>query len=270
MWVSMLWFSYGTLPGYAETILPMVEAAIVVNLGDPYHVGELHRRCEPRPSGYLVGPRLTPIRNAATGRCWTVGATLRPGAVPALFGLPSHAVRDAVLDLDDVWRHGLESLREQIAMQPDVDAALAVWERALLARCDPDAGLRTRRARLAVGMLTDDPRASVGGVADRSGLTRQHLAREFHRVAGLSPSEVRRLARLGRFVGSIDTRQPVKWAELAAGAGYADQSHMVRDFSALAGLSPSAYVRRRDVVFGPLGPGANASFVPEVPSVQDR
>jgi AraC-like DNA-binding protein len=266
----MLWFSQGTLPGYAETILPMVEAAIVVSLGDAYHAGELGRRPQQRPSGYLVGPRLVAIRNQPTGTCWTVGATLRPGAVPALFGVPSRAVRDVVLDLDLVWGQGLGSLREQLAAQADADAALSVWERALLARCGPDADLRTRRARLALHMLTAEPRAaSVGGVSDRVGVTRQHLARELHRVAGLSPGEVRRLARFEQLVGSIDTRRPVNWAELATRAGYADQPHMVRDFKSLAGLAPSAYVTRRSTVFGPLAAGTDAAFVPEVPSVQD-
>jgi len=266
----MLWYSRGTLPGYAETILPMVEAAMVVSLGDAYNVGGLDGRCEQRPSGYLLGPRQVAIRNEPTGACWTVGATLRPGAIPALFGVPSHAVRDAVLDLDTFWGGGLESLREQIAEQPDVDRALSVWERALRARCDPNADLRTGRARVALRLLTDGPRtSSVGGVADRIGMSRQHLARELHRVAGLAPGEVRRLARFEQLVGSIDTRRPVNWAQLAARAGYADQSHMVRDFRSLAGLVPSAYVARRSLVFGPLAPGADAAFVPEVPSVQD-
>ena len=266
----MLWFSRGTLPGYAETILPMVEAAVVVSLGDPYDVRELGGHANHRPRGYLVGPRQVAIRNQPTGLCWTVGATLRPGAIPALFGVPSRAVRDAVLDLDTVWGHGLESLREQIAVQPAVDRALSVWERALRARCDPDADIRTRRARLALHLLMDEPPgSSVGGVADRVGLTRQHLARELNRIAGLSPGEVRRLARFEQFLGSIDTRHPVNWAQLAACAGYADQSHMVRDFKLLAGLGPSAYVARRTRVLGPLPPGADPAFVPEVPPVQD-
>lgn len=269
-WVSMLWFSRAVLPGYAESILPMVEAAVVVSLGDPYRVGALGGRCERRPRGYLVGPRQVAVRNQPTGACWTVGATLRPGAVAALFGVPSDVVRDAVVDLDDVWGRGLGSLRDEMAVQPDVDGALGVWERALLSRCGAEADLRTRRARLALRLLTDDPRVrSVGGVADLLGVTRQHLGRELHRVAGLAPGEVRRLARFEQLVGSVDARRPLNWAALAARAGYADQSHMVRDFRSLAGLAPSAYVTRRNAVFGPLAPGANAAFVPEVPPVQD-
>lgn len=265
----MLWFARGTLPGYAETILPMLEAAVVVSLGDPYRVGAVDRPAVPRPDGYLVGPRMTAIENRPSGACWTVGATLRPGAVPALFGCPSHAVRDAVLDLDVIWGPGLAAVRDQIAAQRDVPRALRVWEGALLGRCRGDDGPRTQRARAVLRLLSEQPRESIGGVADRVGVTRQHLARELHRVVGLAPGEVRRLRRFERLVGSIDSRAPVRWAELAAGAGYADQAHMARDFRSLAGLVPTAYVGRRDQVFGPLAAGATPAFVPEVPTVQD-
>ena len=33
----------------------------------------------------------------------------------------------------------------------------------------------------------------------------------------------------------------VSWAEVAAGLGYADQSHLIRDFRAAIGQTPAAY-----------------------------
>jgi AraC-like DNA-binding protein len=44
-----------------------------------------------------------------------------------------------------------------------------------------------------------------------------------------------RLARSGTETG---------WAGIAAESGYADQAHLVREFSALAGETPTAWARR--------------------------
>ena len=165
----------------------MVEAAVVVALAIPTTSASsaTHR---PSTRGYLVGPRQVAIRNQPTGLCWTVGATLRPGAIPALFGVPSHAVRDAVLDLDTVWGHGLESLREQIAVQPDVDRALTVWECALRARCDPDADIRTRRARSRFTCYGQAARV-VSRPLPPCGCDPPTSCRELNRIAGAPQGE---------------------------------------------------------------------------------
>jgi len=55
----------------------------------------------------------------------------------------------------------------------------------------------------------------------------------------------------GDTYGSIDLKlseriqqAPARWGEVAHAAGYADQSHLNREFRALAGTTPSDFVRR--------------------------
>jgi AraC-like DNA-binding protein len=37
----------------------------------------------------------------------------------------------------------------------------------------------------------------------------------------------------------------VDWADLAVTCGYSDQPHLVHEFQAFSGMSPSAYLRHR-------------------------
>jgi AraC-like DNA-binding protein len=57
---------------------------------------------------------------------------------------------------------------------------------------------------------------------------------------GLTPVRFRRLARL-RAVLRSHSEGARDWADLATVAGFSDQSHLVRDFQAFVGLSPTRW-----------------------------
>ena len=78
----------------------------------------------------------------------------------------------------------------------------------------------------------------------------RRLQRAFDRSVGVSPKVLARVLRFRRAVRQLDgaASRPGSWAGLAALAGYADQSHFIREFRALAGLTPAAYLRERRAV----------------------
>ena len=57
---------------------------------------------------------------------------------------------------------------------------------------------------------------------------------------GLTPRDVRRLARFERARADLG-RAPL--AEVAHRCGYADQAHLTREWGALAGCSPTTWLR---------------------------
>jgi AraC-like DNA-binding protein len=65
----------------------------------------------------------------------------------------------------------------------------------------------------------------------------RQLERVFREQVGVTPKGY---ARLARFQASLAlARGGARWAEVAARAGFADQSHLVREYRALSGASPS-------------------------------
>ncbi len=75
------------------------------------------------------------------------------------------------------------------------------------------------------------------------GYSRQHLARRFREEFGLGPKLAARIIRFERANLMLRaTPSYVSLAELAATCGYADQSHLTRDFTALAGCSPTQWL----------------------------
>lgn len=124
-------------------------------------------------------------------------------------------------------------------------AVLAVAE--AMAALDPSCAAPGRRAvsARAVGLarayLDDNLERTVGSAELEavSGLDRFALARHFRALLGTSPYRYLVMRRLDR--ARCLMREGLSLAEAAAGAGFADQSHMTRQFGRAFGLSPGRW-----------------------------
>jgi AraC-like DNA-binding protein len=72
-----------------------------------------------------------------------------------------------------------------------------------------------------------------------TGLTRYDLARQFRAVVGASPYRYSLMRRLGFARAQIANGQPL--AAVAFAAGFADQAHFTRQFTAAFGITPARY-----------------------------
>jgi AraC-like DNA-binding protein len=93
-----------------------------------------------------------------------------------------------------------------------------------------------------VARITQDPEMRrVGHLASSFGIAERQLQRMFAEYVGVSPKWVMRRARLHEAALRADSGETIDWAELAMSLGYADQSHLTRDFTATLGAPPARY-----------------------------
>ena len=74
-----------------------------------------------------------------------------------------------------------------------------------------------------------------------TGTDRFTLARHFRRAFGTSPDRYRLLRRVALARTAIESGRPL--ARAAAEAGFADQSHLTRQFKRSYGLTPAVWAR---------------------------
>lgn len=79
----------------------------------------------------------------------------------------------------------------------------------------------------------------LGALAERSGASRFQLIRAFKQAYGLTPEDFRRQLRVARARALLGGRLGL--ADVASAAGFADQSHMTREFGRLLGCTPGTY-----------------------------
>lgn len=192
----------------------------------------------------VMGLRDGPIRmRTDAGRSCALTVGLSPEGAHALFGLPLAELANTAVGLADLVGRQADDLVEQVALTPDWPGRFRVVDRFLLGRTAR--GALSRQVAGAWRRLT----STAGGVrvdalADEVGWTRQHLRTRFREQIGLTPKTVARQARLGRAAALMARPDPLPLAEIAALCGYADQSHLNRDFRDLTGLRPTDYAPR--------------------------
>jgi AraC-like DNA-binding protein len=83
--------------------------------------------------------------------------------------------------------------------------------------------------------------ARVREVAQATGYSAKRFIRIFTDAVGLSPKRFCRILRLQAVINRLASGARVEWAEFAAAGGYYDQSHLIREFRAMTGLTPAQY-----------------------------
>ena len=156
----------------------------------------------------------------------------------ALLGVPASELAGELLELEDV-APDLADLPERLA-----DASPEEGLAAGGAGAHPGAGPQRRggaRGPRWAGPWPGSPAASGWReVADEVGYSRRRLGTLVREETGLAPKEYQRVA---RFEASRAVLGHRPLAEVAAECGYADQGHLARDWSELAGCPPSTWLR---------------------------
>ena len=180
---------------------------------------------------------------AATGAIRLVGVRFAPGGAVAFLSLAPHEVRDTAPSLADAASSLSGTVAERLAAAPP-GAEASVLDIALGARLTQARRLTDHRvlASVRAARAAKKP-VRVDVLTSLTGLGARQLERTFRDEVGFGPKTLCRLVRFQRVVRAIEPSMRPSWARLAAQHGYADQSHLAREFREFAGTTLTHYVR---------------------------
>lgn len=246
--VSLVWASAGGASGFEEQMvrehaLPSGMMHLVLRLTDsPLRIADpRHDAIARTVSAALVGGARSGfyVREFSRSSC-SVGAVLRPGAAPCLFGVGADELAERHTPLDDLWGAETHRLRARLQESQNAEDRLTLLEAALLAHLPRVRGLHPAIA----SVLNESPAAwTVADAVRYSGVSHRRFIALFRQSVGLPPKSWLRVQRFQGVLSALGRDADEPLAALAADAGYSDQSHFNRDFLAFTGVTPQAYRR---------------------------
>jgi AraC-like DNA-binding protein len=227
--VSAVWIQEVAAEGdpYVHRMVPNGSAELSWTLGsDVVSVSGTQRQ----PTVGLLDPGST-----------VVGIRFRPGVARSILGPPASELVDLSVEADDLWGPAAATLPARLAAAGSPDGAARVLEdevgRRIQAATDPDPLVTA-----AVGRLQPWRPDGVDGLASSLDISPRQLRRRFTAALGYGPKMLQRILRFQGFLALSQHGHQTGLARLAREAGYADQAHLTRESSELAGLAPKAFV----------------------------
>jgi AraC-like DNA-binding protein len=198
---------------------------------------------------FVAGPATRPMFTSLPTGSRIVGVRFRPAMATAVLGAPATDLLDAEVPLRDLW--GREA-RLSLSLLDRLDEYASVEERFRAVRAL--IGGRLDRGNdvdgsvvAATRWLADHPDGSLGLLYARAGLSERQLRRRFEAAVGYGPKTFQRIVRFQQWLQQAreTSSEQRSLSDLAAEAGYADQAHLTREVTRLAGLSPAALLSER-------------------------
>lgn len=236
--------------GYAErgsAMKGVVEAAsltvpLIVNFGGPFRIGLGRKPSEAdRFGSFAAGLFLGPVVMDSDGEAQCIQVNFTPIGGSRFFGLPMRDLADRMVPLVDLGDAEIDRLAGRLGELNSWEARLDLAKAFVRARLR-QAGATDPALCWAYGKLvSSNGRARIGGLGAKLEWSRRKLVARFRENLGLPPKAVARIIRFNAAQAMARPSERPDWADIAAACGYADQAHLSREFSELAGSPPGAW-----------------------------
>jgi AraC-like DNA-binding protein len=254
-----------------ERHLPYREVAIVLNFADPHRIIDPSagtRTIEHRNAWITALQHRHQVREAFGARDFMV-IRFTPLGAHMLLGVPMDLLTDRTVALEDVDSRFSPLLRGRAEATQDWAARFDMVENIIAQRLasapSPPAGLLH-----AWRILQASPNhVDLARLPEEFGCSRRHLIAQFQKYFGMAPKMIARINRFHLAVAAVHrlgrrgslpyvegkpyldylaedsaTQTTMRWADLALGCGYYDQSHFINEFKSFSGLSPLEFLKR--------------------------
>ncbi len=174
--------------------------------------------------------------------------SLHPLAARALLGVPARELDRLALEGSDVLGPQVAQVLtrlQDLHLGPEAFAVvreylLAQWQRRRPEQVRPEVVAAWRWLTRTGGT------GSMRDLAEHVALSQRQLNTLFHREVGMAPKTIARLIRFSRarhmVAQHVALGHSMTLAQVAHTCGYADQSHLVRDFQQFTGRSPTQWL----------------------------
>ncbi|UVI36744.1 helix-turn-helix domain-containing protein [Brevibacterium spongiae] len=234
------------VPAGTHLGLPSGTLTFIVSIDEPLCQVDAQTGTSEHFDVLLAGLHLRPTHIAHPGTMAGIQINFNPLAPRAFFGIPAGEFAHHSVDLAHISGPLAAELHERVNAETEWSARFAAVDEVLMRTIDD--AIRPRAEVVAAWRRIADSHGGlpVSLLADGIGWSRRHLTTQFRSEYGIGSKDAARVVRFDRARRLVSTGQ-TSLAEIAVICGYADQSHLNRDFQDFVGLSPRQWLADDDL-----------------------
>lgn len=162
------------------------------------------------------------------------------GAYPFI-NQPLYNLTNTVVPAKNIFGSDILSLRKQLLKQPNTERKFHLVNQWLLSifRKDhsPPKEILNMLEKLEQSLFRNH-----NEVISKYPKTQKHLINQFKKFIGLTPKVFHRIIRFNGILQEIHQNQKIVWTDIAYQFGYADQSHLIKEFREFSGFNPQEFI----------------------------
>jgi AraC-like DNA-binding protein len=179
------------------------------------------------------------------GQVELFGVSFQEGGAFPIFGIPLIELQNTTSLLDILNRSDLLTLHEKLREVKSLPARIHLLEEWLLFRLL----LGREHNQLVHASLNllkmRNGRLPIPELAQEFSIGQRQLERLYQNQVGVSPKQYSKLLKVENARLALGRMDVDSSAELAVKLGFYDQPHFIREFSAVMGLTPHSYIKRK-------------------------
>ncbi len=226
--------------GHEAFMHPTGGYGIVFNFGDAL---QLDHMTVSDPI-FLDGANTISRKAGFSGQVDLLGIRFREGGAFPILGMPLSELRNELGLLDALDRARLLQLHAQLHAAQSLAARITLLEEWLIGRIS----LNYTRSPLipaSISLLkTGGWNRPIATLAQQLAVSQRQLERLYQSQVGMSPKQYACLLRVDRARLALKQLDGQTTTRIGTDLGYFDQSHFIREFNAVVGMTPYAYMKR--------------------------
>ncbi|MEP7373236.1 MAG: helix-turn-helix domain-containing protein [Chitinophagaceae bacterium] len=172
----------------------------------------------------------------------------QPSGINQLLGIPAGGVRDTIIPAEYLFGKRepelYEKLAEAITIREKLKLLNHFFEELVAKKMYPEDAVIKASLQL---IIKNKGVTSLHQLVKLTGYTERHIERKFIESVGINPRKFGNIIRLQHFLKQLKN-EPInrKLTAIAYETGYADQSHLIKEFKKFTGMTPKTYVNKAD------------------------
>ncbi|MFH6998132.1 helix-turn-helix domain-containing protein [Flavobacterium sp. FlaQc-57] len=196
------------------------------------------------PNSFLYG-QLNGFKDIYSNDAITlIIVVFQPNGIHQLLGIPANEFLDAIIAIDTVFGKNGMILEEQLSEQGNNNSRvelLNVFFSNLISKKSASNQLIINNSLDFI--ISNKGYFAVADLVKYTGYSERHLERKFQESIGLNPKKFGNVVRLHHFLKLLKNKtDDTNLTAICYEAGFADQSHLIKEFKKHTGISPTAYL----------------------------